>query len=147
MTGGESVFHRSSFSPVSFSQAAFSGASQAQEQQGRSGYWRLFFYQMQEEALKEASKEKLAEIPLITTRVTKTRKPRVTVSIPRELEFQAPPLRKFEPLPDAPTYLQETWRITQEVRVMISQMTSNMIKLDSGVDEDEEDIELLLLLT
>ncbi|HPV27768.1 MAG TPA: hypothetical protein PKV77_11515 [Bacteroidales bacterium] len=102
---------------------------------------------MQEEALKEASKEKLAEIPLITTRVTKTRKPRVTVSIPRELEFQAPPLRKFEPLPDAPTYLQETWRITQEVRVMISQMTSNMVKLDSGVDEDEEDIELLLLLT
>lgn len=139
------MFHRSSFSPVSFSQAAFSGASQAQE--GRSGYWRLFFYQMQEEALKEASKEKLAEIPLITTRVTKTRKPRVTVSIPRELEFQAPPLRKFEPLPDAPTYLQETWRITQEVRVMISQMTSNMVKLDSGVDEDEEDIELLLLLT
>lgn len=140
------MFHRSSFSPVSFSSQAFHGATE----EGRSGYWRLFFYQMQEEALKGDEKEKLAEIPQVTTRPTKTRRPTVTPKVPQEPKFQAPvlaPLPKFEPLPLKPSYLEETWRITQEVRVMISQMTSNVIKLDSDVDEDEEDIELLLLMS
>lgn len=54
------MFHlSSSFSPVSFSRIAFNGAQQIipERQDGRSGYWRLFFTQMQEEALKEYEKK------------------------------------------------------------------------------------------
>jgi hypothetical protein len=48
------MFNRPSFSPVSFSQISFNGYSHVVPQTDeRSGYWRLFFMNMQEEALKK----------------------------------------------------------------------------------------------
>ena len=57
------MFHRPSFSPVSFSVASFHGVSSKPEQQGgRSGYWRLFFHQLQEQALQEKNPERPAKV-------------------------------------------------------------------------------------
>ncbi len=72
------MFNRSSFSPVSFSLISFNGA---REDTGRSGYWRLFFTQMQEEADKErdekATKDsgKLVAPEVVVAKVKKQPKP------------------------------------------------------------------------
>ena len=52
------MFSHKSFSPVSFSITSF---KMAQEESVRSGYWRLYFYQMQEEALRKAKEGDFAE--------------------------------------------------------------------------------------
>ncbi len=45
------MFSLNSFKPVSFSLQSFKMAEEANS--GRSGYWKLFFYNMQEEALRK----------------------------------------------------------------------------------------------
>lgn len=66
------MFNPSSFSPVSFSRISFNGVQAANE--GRSGYWRLFFMQMQEDALKKSVKEEVKKIVETTAYEVKTPK-------------------------------------------------------------------------
>lgn len=131
-----------------------------QETSGRSGYWRLFYYQMQEEALKERDKlhrdlkEDLKKWSA-KTRVEKdspkkTFKPRVqkpsTEAIPSE-----PRIRLLPPRPDSTPLMARVWEITSEFRNLrsysrdkISSSTSSTVKAISGDVVEDESILLLL---
>ena len=107
------MFHRSSFSPVSFSRAAFAGATSAPEaQDGRSGYWRLFFTKMQEEALRPEEEQKpVVDQPKEAVEISVEAKPAKKKKPPVKLV----PLEKYEvpnfkrkpiysnPIPTAPS--------------------------------------------
>lgn len=143
------MFHHNSFNPVSFSIQSF---KMAQEDQGRSGYWRLFFYKMQEEALK---KDQVKEEVLETEKLEKlapqslpARKPRITPVTPEvPLKPLLEPLRPFKPL-DAKSYLSDMWRITTELRAMVTQFESSVVKYVPRHEnlQDEEELGLILLL-
>lgn len=146
------MFHRPSFSPVSFSRISFNGATQPVEQSGRSGYWRLFYYQMQEEALKEkepAVEVKAAEKPKLVAKTKKPQKP--VVKVEEEPVFAVPPFKPIKlPIPTPPTplpVLAKVWQTTQELRLMRAQYGATVLKYNQlDVVNDEDDIELLLLV-
>lgn len=150
------MFHRPSFSPVSFSRISFNGATQPVEQSGRSGYWRLFYYQMQEETLKGKDEEpskpysepyKLEEKGDGSAIVHFPGRKKFTVER-TEPEIPTVPLGSVKTSdPVIHPELPRIWQITQELRTIrarwgIMQVASH--QLDAVNDED--DIELLLLV-
>jgi hypothetical protein len=156
MTGGLRVFLRTSFSPISFSAISFNGASaQPEKQDGRSGYWRLFFQQLQEEADKPKTTEPTqveAEVVAVKTKaVAKPVKVKKPVKVmPEEPEVVPPfrPLPMYESKPDEPTHLQQMWNITTELRVMIKSLSDINDEFDIlRQQQDEDDVELLLLFS
>ena len=98
------MFNRSSFSPVSFSRISFNGVQAANE--GRSGYWRLFFTNLQEESLRKESEKaaansgKLAAPEVVVSAGKKQPKPDVSK---RSTRIKAPqPAQSITPLVLAP---------------------------------------------
>lgn len=81
------MFHRSSFSPLSFSPQAFHGAVQ----EGRSGYWRLFYMRMQEEDLAKRGVAEEQKEPVVAEK--KKRAIPKTRSVPdaEEPQVEIPP--------------------------------------------------------
>lgn len=81
-------------------------------QDGRSGYWRLFFMQAQEEALKEKTDEKVAEhsrsvdSPKVVVRKGPVRKKRITQAEPRTQEkpLDLPPFKRIPVYTTPSTY-------------------------------------------
>jgi hypothetical protein len=156
MTGGLRVFLRTSFSPISFSAISFNGAStQPEKQDGRSGYWRLFFQQLQEEADKPKTTEPTEVVTEVVAVKTKTAAKPVKAKkpvkvIPEEVEVVPPfrPLPMYERKVDEPTYLQEMWNITAELRIMIKSLSVINDEFDiKRQQQDEDDVELLLLIS
>lgn len=143
------MFHRPSFSPVSFSRVSFNGAMQPVEQDGRSGYWRLFFTQLQE----EADKKPVSTVePSSTKEKTKSIVKPVVVakSEPDDEPDEIPyaPIARPTPQLEAPCYLADAWRTTTEIRGWLLQHRINTVKyhlIHEAANEEEEDIELLLL--
>lgn len=148
------MFHRPSFSPVSFSLASFHGVSSKPEQQeGRSGYWRLFFHQLQEQALGEKKAEKPAkvikfepvkELPDGSAVVgAQSAKPKPK---PKPKQAPAEPYL-FKPAPLKPEvgepYVVQIMRLSMEISRLF---TSWQIPLIITQAQDVEDEELLLLL-
>ena len=107
------MFNRSSFSPVSFSRISFNGVQAANE--GRSGYWRLFFTNLQEEALKkdeperrDSSQKVLEETPKVVrkTKIKKSkrpviRQPELREKVDSDTTIPNPPFR-LKPIYDQP---------------------------------------------
>lgn len=144
------MFHRPSFSPVSFSRISFNGAMQPVEQDGRSGYWRLFFTQLQEDS--EKKPEVVAVTPEPKKKVKRIVKPPVVAKPepdddePDEIPYA--PIGKPTPQPEVPCYLADAWRATTEVRGWLLQHRINTVKyylIREAANDEEDDIELLLL--
>ena len=92
-------------------------------QDGRSGYWRLFFMQMQEEALKQYEKhtntaQTVAPIHEATKKIVTTKKAKLPLLV--ELEEYEPPNFKRRPI-----YTQET-KIDEQLPMVVSRGISDI---------------------
>ena len=150
------MFHRPSFSPISFSSISFNGASQPVVQEGRSGYWRLFFTQLQEQSEENVVVDTKATaqdtgVVVVKTVVTKPKTKRVVEIVIPEVEYTEPP---FRPLP---MYRREKVvhndniairQFQDDIQRMYVQFTKISIELKINLDaaNDEDDVELLLLV-
>lgn len=96
------MFNHSSFSPVSFSRISFNGVQAANE--GRSGYWRLFYTQLQEESLKNEKADESTRIQPtpVTVASTGKKQPKSTVPKKRKVVKAPKPPQSFTPLVLAP---------------------------------------------
>ena len=146
------MFSLNSLKPVSFSLQSFKMAEEASS--GRSGYWKLFFYNMQEEALKPHEQEQGKGSPQSASSrapqktVAKPKRPRVRRVTPEAVE-------DFEPLPK-PIYRQQAHFVPPEITCLVQQNWVKLLGVDLSVgfyipsessanDEDEEDFLLLLV--
>mgnify|MGYP000270539646 CR=1 FL=1 len=144
------MFLPASFNPTSFSRVSFNGASQPVVQDGRSGYWRLFYYQLQEEALKEKPPANVVKEVKPSPVVKKKAKPRRVEKEEVEEAIPFRPLPMFERKEIPENHISDTWRITIEIRMMVALFQQNQVKLRGTlrfniIEDDEEDLELLLL--
>lgn len=151
------MFHHSSFQPLSFSIQSFKMAGQTHTQDARSGYWRLFYYQMQEEALKtgEAEKAKPAEA---TPEVVAEEKPIETKAKPKakveKLAFEPTPAPSKPPMRLKPVYrAPEHYDVRPALNVASTEHFQQLsaflgLKYESllrQAQNDEDDILILLL--
>ena len=142
------MFLHNSFARASFSVQSFKMAQQ--DQTARSGYWRLFYTEMQEKALaqRDAKKSGVAEKPVAqvrfieeapTRKSSTKRKPVVEYDIaPKTLK----PLYRT-PVSEAPkSYYQLICQIRQEFKIL-SATTPKVVSVVE--DDDEQECEILLL--
>ena len=130
------------------------------QDQARSGYYRLFLSQLQEESLKQdelrkkQQEEKDNPKPVEAKKLVKVKKSvkRVVKTVEEEfedgLEDLVPPFRPlpaFTRLPDEPNYGAFTVNICQQVRVLLAEYSVVTLKFNQSQLEDEEDLELLLI--
>ena len=131
-----------------------------QQQDGRSGYWRQFFYKMQEEALKkpEEPKEKRLEpaevVELsdgsaeVVTPAKKAKK-RATEDVIRE-EEPAPVIVPFRPAPllrEQPTFESNILNVSffiQQIMIDFSITLSDIQRAREAENDEDESILLLL---
>lgn len=126
-------------------------------QDGKSGYWRLFFMQMQEEADRKAEKKPVESVAKETEEVVvgaaieakkKTRKN--VVFAPPEIEEIPPfrPLPEFERVAEIDNVIVDSWRITLSIREMLAGFNETKVSFLNQLREsdDEDDLELLLLV-
>jgi len=148
------MFQAKSFTPASFSIQSFKMAEQAQ---ARSGYWRLFYYKMQEESLRKNEQEQREKAekrtgqssqesaPIVST-AKKRRRPEPDVEIWEPPALPKPLYRKIIPVKINPItpFLSI---ITQEFRQLYLTLPFLQQKLMERQEEldDDEDTELLLL--
>lgn len=139
---------------------ASTGLFNSPKPEGRSGYWRLFYIQLQEEALKPKVQPVKTENPpklqvvenadgsasVVYPEIKSKSKPKRAAEVKREDIPRLPPV-PVQKEPDVVThYLEESWKITLEIRSMYSSFQQSMIKYSHArSNEDEEDIEFLLL--
>ena len=149
------MFNRSSFSPVSFSRTAWAGIQQ-QQQEGRSGYWRLFYHQLQEAALnaKKVGPTKLEEAKF----EPHTEQPDGSVVFGKAAEPKAKSVAAVVEVAD--DYVAETMRWHYKVQRLILELSGfepvtapapfQMLPLQASLvqvkDEEEDEEELLVLL-
>lgn len=152
------LFGANYFKPQYFNANYLHGATAVPAQDGRSGYWRLFYYQMQEEALKpkEVKNDEVPEVANQEAKVLEDKRVDVPVKkVVRRKERkpeqptvrERPILRKINAveLPSVTPFLNiistefKQWFQTSEpLRIaMLQQKAAN--------DEEDEIIELLLL--
>ena len=152
------LFGANYFKPQYFNVNYLHGATAVPAQDGRSGYWRLFFYQMQEEALKpkEVKNDTVPESAVQEAKVLEDKRVNVPAKKVVRRERAAPEtppvrerpvLRKIEPIetPSITPFLTiistefKSWMETSEpLRVA-------MLQRKADNDEEEELINLLLL--
>lgn len=153
-------FTQAYLKPKYFNQAYLHGATAVQD--AKSGYWRLFYYNMQEEALK-ADEQKQRETTEKRESERKTEEPvqsapaKVTAPVVRR-SVQAKPVEEkpttrerpiYATAPELPLVTPLLNIISMEFRMMLQ--TSQplyfaMLERKAANDEDEEDVELLLLV-
>ena len=154
------MFHlSSSFSPVSFSTLSFHGTLAPAEQSARSGYWRLFFMQMQEEALKnpelKAEVEKLGVVadlpPLDAPERRKARAKRLEPLVPLEtfpeVKFARKPIYS-KPAPvdvELPSWLLELRVDTEQWFVLARRNAEQLKKTQDAANDADFALRLLLL--
>lgn len=147
------MFHPQSFNPISFSSISFNGANKP-VQEGRSGYWRLFFTQLQEQS--EQKQDKVKEVSNVLETSPKPspiqakNKPEKVASKPRENQEKALPFRPlpmFERKPLEHSNTTMMYPLTVELRLMVAQFNQTKLNFVPYVSaNDEEDLELLLLV-
>ena len=125
----------------------------------RSGYWRLFFYQMQEEALQTENKKeelvvaKVRPKPVTTKPTKKVKKQEQLVQETPRVQITKPPLTY--PLPATvqtrPNVLELAWQATLYVRTLVAKGQKVAVQLERDINERrkrrQRDIELLLLFS
>ena len=156
------MFSANSFSPASFSIQSF---KMVQQDQARSGYWRLFFTEMQEKSLEDdrrkREQEQRQEAPQGTVEVTETE----PVAKPKPKPRTAKPVRRVErvietlPIHPRPVYNSPQPAIdfvTPFLRIVSNEfylwqqssepIVAAMLQRKAANDEDEEDSIHLLLM-
>ena len=138
------MFSLNSLKPVSFSLQSFKMAEEASS--GRSGYWKLFFYNLQEEALKP---------PVVPPDLSEKEKRKRKKSVKLEPLVE---LEEYDKLPNPlPLYRTQSDFLDSKINCLVRQ---NWVKLQgikvplesyfsaepAANDEDEDEEELLLLL-
>lgn len=153
------LFGANYFKPQYFNANYLHGATAVPGQDGRSGYWKLFFYQMQEEALKpkEAKDDKVPEVAVQEAEVLENK--RVDVPVKKVVRRKAPEpeaptvrerpiLRKVEIVEEVPSITPFLNIISSEFRMWLNTsepMRVAMLQRKAENDEEEEIINLLLL--
>lgn len=145
------MFNRNSFSPISFSRTAWAGIQQSQ-QEGRSGYWRLFYYQLQEAAL---NKEKIKPIKVEEVKFEPLiEQPDGSVIFGKIVKDKT----KVVPTVDTvvENYVAETMRVHHQVQLLLirlQRIETNTISVElpawmtlEKLGEPEEDEEELIIL-
>lgn len=141
-----------SFSPLSFSPQTFFGTK---EPTGRSGYWRLFYHQLQEQALKDAEQKpkpkfvelepimELSDGSAIVGTPRKDPKPAFTDPLPT-----LPPLPRYRSAPPkAPEIMGNVLHLQFSVQRMFMEWSiRGIISSASSLSQQREDEEELLLL-
>ena len=121
---------------------------------GRSGYWKLFFYNMQEEALKKHEQKQGKS----ATQSAGSRAPQKPVAKPkRSRAHRVTPeaVEDFEPLPK-PIYRQQAHFVPPEITCLVQQNWVKLLGLNvplefyyppepAANDDDEEEFLLLLV--
>jgi hypothetical protein len=152
----EPVHSTDAFQRCAFQSPGFQ-TSECKKSDGRSGYWRLFFYQLQEASLR-ARDEKLkvpkdvqeySEVILHTKEKPKKAqdKPKQAMEYPPEDILPAPKLPRPIEVVDNTPLMARVWKITSDLR--LARLTrpgkiSSTLVNEEAVD-DEEDTWLLLL--
>lgn len=155
------MFSANSFSPASFSIQSF---KMAQQDQARSGYWRLFFTEMQEKSLEDdrrkREQEQRKEAPQREVEVAETKpvakpkpkpKRRAAESISRDELVAKPMLRSvFAQQPDPFEFVTPFLRIISQEFYLWNVSTKPLLamlerKAANDDDDEEEAINLLLL--
>lgn len=153
------LFGANYFKPQYFNAAYLHGATAVPAQDGKSGYWKLFFYQMQEEALKpkETKDDKVPEVAVQEAEVLEDK--RVDVPAKKVVRRKAPEpetptvrerpiLRKVEPVEELPNVTPFLSVISSEFRMWLNTsepLRIAMLQKKAANDEEEEIINLLLL--
>jgi len=128
-------------------------------QEGRSGYWRLFFTQLQEDALKPKEAEKqpeafkepytLEEQSDGSVDVVFGKKPVSKVRPVEQAQETKTPVQRPIVVPLQETTIFESARLVAQVQLMLVQYVGHNVALKNKkvvvTDDEEEDIELLLL--
>lgn len=146
------MFSLNSLKPVSFSLQSFKMAEEASS--GRSGYWKLFFYNMQEEALRKDEQKQGKS----ATQSPSSRAPQKTVAKPKRTRSriveEVVEAEEFEPLPK-PMYRNKTDEFPSEITCLVQQNWVKLLGLNIPLEfyfpteqaaNDEDDEEFLLLL-
>lgn len=146
------MFSLNSLKPVSFSLQSFKMAEEASS--GRSGYWKLFFYNMQEEALRKDEQKQGKS----ATQSAGSRASQESVAKPKRVKARVleeeRALEEFEPLPK-PLYRGRTEQFPSEITCLIQQNWVKLLGLNVPLEfyfpteqaaNDEDDEEFLLLL-
>jgi hypothetical protein len=132
--------------------------SECDENSARSGYWRLFFMNMQEEALKqyeEKTGKKVAKEPVVEevvkkadVKVKKVKKPVVEEEVIPA--FKPKPI--YRPAPEE-SYLQAMWVLSNKVHQLVASFTSvsvllkaNQFKITQAANDADYRVRLLLLV-
>ena len=120
---------------------------------GRSGYWKLFFYNMQEEALRKDEQKQGKS----ATQSAGSRAPQKPVAKPKRTArpaIEEEPLEEFEPLPK-PLYRKKKDDFPSEITCLVQQNWVKLLGLNVPLEfyfpteqaaNDEDDEEFLLLL-
>lgn len=146
------MFSLNSLKPVSFSLQSFKMAEEANS--GRSGYWKLFFYNMQEEALKK-HEQKQGESEAQSTGSRAPQKPVAKPKRSRAHRVTPEAVEDFEPLPK-PIYRQQAHFVPPEITCLVQQNWVKLLGLNvplefyyppepAANDDDEEEFLLLLV--
>ena len=155
------MFLRNSFNPVSFSRISFAGAT-APINDGRSGYWRLFYTQLQEEALKKDADAKLPK-PEVTVAET------VWEPIKKKPKARVKAVEPLEPIPELPKFKRKVvsttptvneqfpefvWLMSLEIQQWykefqphVLKMAENRVKINQQIEAaNDADMRIRLLL-
>lgn len=110
--------------------------TRARQQDGRSGYWRLFFTEMQEKALKEYEKLKgITSEPKPETKPVVKAKPKKKSSPVKAVAVSAPPVRRLPQYirPTAPEidYSQPIYALSLEVQRLVLSTYPQLLRLET----------------
>ena len=146
MIGEARMFNHNSFSPISFSRTAWAGIKQ-QQQQGRSGYWRLFYHQLQEAALNEKGVEPVKLKAVKYEPYVEQPDGSVIFGKPAKLKAKQA-ASTDEP---AKNYIAETMRWHCQVKLLLAELTSfskvgALRSSDYGEHKEDEDALLISLV-
>lgn len=149
------MFSHKSFSQVSFSVTSF---KLAQEASARSGYWRLFYYNLQEKALKSEEVTSSPKVPVaVLDNVVRVRLLSKEPSAKRNVLPAAPqisdrPSAPLKPLytpaqpPQLPAIAQFLEPVVYELSSWVSVLELRKVKPTPIVDQLENEAIALLLL-
>jgi hypothetical protein len=152
-------FSGTSFSPVSFSLVSFGGAVVPPEDSARSGYWRLFFIKMQEEALRQYEgkrgikpQEKQPEV--VSKKPAKPKKPAAVKPVAvSALPSKPKPMLVRPQQPQDIDYSQPILALSLEVQSLVLQSYPQLlqlrvreIKIQEAANDADNRRRLLLLL-
>lgn len=152
------MFNNQHFSAQYWRPQYFTASQSVSQQDGRAGYWRLFYTQLQEQADIEAKVSDETKDAKATEKIAPTHPPKKKKVAQRKywepLETpeisQVPFRRKWADITPAiviPNHLVDAWNIASELKTMVAKYRQDVVQFEHRLDvSDEDDVEVLLLL-